>query len=207
MRASRPKALLTLCRKSLFLRSLATFGAVAAVREVVLMVPRGYEREFARRLPRGSRARIVLGGRRRQDSVARGLAALSPGVDVIVVHDTARPLVTARTVRAVIAQAARHGACICAAPASDTIKRVRGGSGVVAETLDRATLWHAQTPQAFRARLMRRAFALAARRGWEATDCAGLVERAGGRVRVLEPDRPNPKVTHPEDLAVLSHQS
>ncbi len=203
MRTSRPKALLPLRGKPLFLRSLATFGSVAAVREIVLTVPRGYEREFARLLPKSSRVRVVVGGRRRQDSVARGLAALSAGVDVIVVHDTARPLVTSRTVRAVIAQAARYGACICAVPASDTIKRVRGGGGIVVQTLDRSTLWHAQTPQAFRARLMRRAFALATSRGWEATDCAGLVERAGGRVRVLKPDGPNPKVTTPEDLKAI----
>ena len=203
MRSSRPKALLMLRGMPLFLRSLGTFRSVGAVREIVLTVPRGYERDFARLLPEGSRVRILVGGRRRQDSVARGLAALSAGVDVIVVHDTARPLVTARTVRAVIAQAARHGACVCAVPASDTIKRVRGGGGLVAETLDRSTLWHAQTPQAFRAGLIRRAFALAASRGWEATDCAGLVERAGGRVRVLKPDGPNPKVTTPEDLKTL----
>jgi 2-C-methyl-D-erythritol 4-phosphate cytidylyltransferase len=199
MQSARPKALLPLRGRPLFLRALAAFRAVAAVRDIVLAVPAGLESAFARHLPRGARVTVVRGGRRRQDSVARALSALASDVDIVAVHDAARPLVTPSTIRRVAALAARRGAAVVAEPASDTIKRVR--AGVVVETPDRATLWHAQTPQAFRAPVLRRAFALAARRGWEATDCAGLVELAGGRVHVVRPDRPNPKVTRPGDLA------
>lgn len=204
MKSVRPKALLPLRGRPLFLHALAAFLAVPSIRRIVLAVPAGLERGFARKLPRGACVTIVRGGRRRQDSVARALAAMPSDVDIVAVHDAARPLVTPYTIRRAVALASRHGAAVVAEPASDTIKRVRGG--IVVETPDRATLWHAQTPQVFRASLLRRALALAGRHGWEATDCSSLVERAGGRVRVrvLRPDRPNPKVTRPGDLARIA---
>jgi 2-C-methyl-D-erythritol 4-phosphate cytidylyltransferase len=194
-----PKALVALRGKPLFMHSIRSFNQAGPVYEIVLTVPRGTERRFLRALGRMP-ARVVPGGRRRQDSVARGLRALPAECDLIIVHDTARPLIQPTTIRKVVSRAARYGACIVAAPATDTIKRVR--SDRIVETLDREILRRAQTPQAFHASILRKAYDRARRRGWKATDCASLVERIGRPVRIIEPTGPNLKVTTKEDLAV-----
>lgn len=202
--ASEPKAFVRFGGRSMFLCSLETLLSEPAIRELVLVVPPGYE-ERARRIverhlgnPRRARIlSIIRGGRRRQDSVLRGIEALSPDLKVILVHDAARPLVSLATVRTVLRDTVRSGACICAAAATDTLKRIRGSR--IVETPDRRQFRHAQTPQAFRAGILREAYRRAVRHGWEGTDCSSLVERAGFPVRVVPPVGPNPKVTTPED--------
>lgn len=140
---------------------------------------------------------IVPGGARRQDSVRAGLEALA-GVEIVVVHDGARPLVAPELVARVVEAARASGAAICAIPARDTIKEV--DQGEVTRTLDRRRLWLAQTPQAFRLDLL-----LEAHRAFEgeATDDAAMVEALGHVVRVVEGDPHNVKVTTPEDLRLL----
>lgn len=197
MAGRRPKAFLMLGGKPLFRHSLDSFRRVRLVREIVLTVPPGYEKRV--RVPG---VRVVAGGRTRQDSVARGLQVLSTECDVVVVHDTARPLVTESTILRILRAAKRHGAALTAAPTVDTIKLARHGR--VVRTLDRSTLWNAQTPQAFRAPLMRRAFSAARAGGARATDCSGLLERIGVRPLLIPPDAPNPKVTLPEDLTLAA---
>ncbi len=143
--------------------------------------------------------RIVAGGAERQDSVAAGLAALEDAVDVVLVHDAARPFVTLACVDACVQAAARHGAAIVAERARDTVKLVRD-QGVIAETLDRRSIWLAQTPQGFRTALLREAYERARRDGVVATDDAALVERLGHPVHVVEGGPSNRKITTPEDL-------
>lgn len=140
---------------------------------------------------------IVPGGARRRDSVRAGLEALA-GVEIVVVHDGARPLVAPELVARVVEAARASGAAICAIPARDTIKEV--DQGEVTRTLDRGRLWLAQTPQAFRLDLL-----LEAHRAFEgeATDDAAMVEALGHVVRVVEGDPHNVKVTTPEDLRLL----
>jgi len=138
----------------------------------------------------------VAGGRRRRDSVARGLAALDPGTTLVLVHDAARPLVTKELVERVLRAAAGADAVVPGIPVADTIKRVEGAR--VVETPDRATLVAVQTPQAFRVPLLRRA--LESSPG-DATDDAALVEALGEPVVVVLGDPANLKVTTPLDLA------
>ena len=142
---------------------------------------------------------VVTGGATRSDSVRAGLDAVPAGAGVIVVHDAARPLATASMFAAVIA-AVRAGAdgAITAVPVVDTMKRVRGAD--VVETLDRGELVAVQTPQAFRASVLRAAHA----DGADATDDAALIERAGGRVVIVDGDVRNRKLTTMDDLAVLN---
>ena len=137
------------------------------------------------------------GGRRRQDSVRAGLAALG-GPEWVIVHDGARPCVSPADFEAGLREAARTGAAIAAVPAKDTIKVV-GGDMTVRATPDRSTLWLVQTPQVFSAALLARAHEEA--RG-DATDDAALVERVGGTVRVYRGSHANIKVTTPEDLEI-----
>lgn len=146
-------------------------------------------------------AAVVAGGAERQDSVYCGLQACGAvDDDLILIHDGARPLVTAAMIDRVVAAVRQDGACLAAVPAKDTVKVVR--DGCVVDTPDRETLWLAQTPQAFRYDLIRAAHDRAAAEGVRATDDAQLAEWAGARVRVVEGDYRNLKITTPEDLPV-----
>jgi 2-C-methyl-D-erythritol 4-phosphate cytidylyltransferase/2-C-methyl-D-erythritol 2,4-cyclodiphosphate synthase len=155
----------------------------------------------------GSRVRVVPGGERRQDSVANGFDAADASADVVLVHDAARPFVTAEVISRVIAAAAAHGAAIAAVPVSDTVKRVEheGGDGepIIVDTIPRDALYLAQTPQGFAHGVLRDAVALG-RSGVEATDEAMLAERAGHTVRLVEGARSNVKITTAEDLEARS---
>jgi 2-C-methyl-D-erythritol 4-phosphate cytidylyltransferase len=141
--------------------------------------------------------RVVLGGQRRRDSVLQGLDALGD-CEVVVVHDGARPLVTPGLIDVAIKGAIEAGAALCSVPVSDTTKR-GDASGMVRETLPREGLWLAQTPQAFRAELLRRAHAA---NDLDATDDAMLVEMLGEPVKLVMGSRENVKITAPEDLGL-----
>lgn len=138
----------------------------------------------------------VPGGASRSDSVRRGLAAVPTRASVVCVHDGARPFATPALFGAVI-DAVRDGAdaAVPGTPVTDTVKQV-DASGQVVETPDRSALRAVQTPQAFRAEVLRRVHAAEA----EATDDAALVEQAGGTVVVVPGDTDNVKITHPDDL-------
>ena len=143
------------------------------------------------------RERATAGGATRSDSVRAGLADVPDECDVICIHDAARPLASVDLFRAVIdAIVPGVDGAVPGLPVSDTIKVV-DRSGAVAATPDRSTLRAVQTPQAFRASVLRDAHAGAT----DATDDASLVELAGGRVVVVVGETANRKVTHPDDLA------
>src|SRR4029453_18883357 len=124
--------------------------------------------------------------------------AVPRDADIIVVHDAVRPLITRGLIDAVVAAVAESGAAICALPITETIKRVH--QDVVQTTLDRSELWAVQTPQAFRAALLREAHEKARRDGVVGTDDAMLVERLGHAVRVVRGLVENVKITTAEDL-------
>ena len=149
---------------------------------------------------------VCLGGERRQDSVKAGLDRLH-GCDWILVHDGARPCVTAELVAAGISRAWETDAAIPVVPLSDTVKRL-DGDGRVVETPPRSELWAVQTPQVFRADLLRRAYASSLD---DATDDASLVERMGHAVSVYPGSPENVKVTTQVDLllaeAILSRRA
>lgn len=146
---------------------------------------------------------VVVGGTTRQESVARGLASLPPGIDVVLVHDAARPLVTPDLVARVAQAAARDGAAAPALPLRDSVHRV-DETGKLVASLPREALRAVQTPQAARLPLLARAFALAARRGASAppaTDEVALLIDAGVPVTAVPGDPENLKLTVPADLA------
>lgn len=142
------------------------------------------------------RVRVVEGGQTRAESVHRCLEALPGEVDVIAVHDGARPLVTAEAVGRCIGIAEAGEGAVLGCPAVDTMKVV-DGEGWVVSTPPRACLWHAHTPQVFPAEALRRAYRGARE---EATDDASLVEGCGVPVRMVDAGTPNLKVTRPDDL-------
>jgi len=145
----------------------------------------------------------VAGGVTRQHSVERGLDATAGDSSAIVVHDGARPLVTDLLIDAVVAALWESGAdgLVVGHPSYDTLKLVE--EGVVLGTPDRTRYWAAQTPQVFRAEVLRNAYAAAFRSGLAGTDDASLVEAFGGTVRMFEGPRDNIKVTVAEDIAFV----
>lgn len=141
----------------------------------------------------------VAGGATRQDSVRAGLARVPEGVQVVAVHDAARPFPDPGRLERAIRMAAGGVGVVIGRPAADTVKRVDDGGRVV-ETPDRARLWQAFTPQVFPFKMIAAAYDAAHREGVTGTDDAALVERTGGTVVMLEGGREALKVTTPDDL-------
>jgi 2-C-methyl-D-erythritol 4-phosphate cytidylyltransferase/2-C-methyl-D-erythritol 2,4-cyclodiphosphate synthase len=198
-----PKQWLTLGGETLLARSVAAFDRHRDVSEIVLVLPADTlaEADFAK--PAAAKPmRVVAGGARRQDSVANGFAAISPETDIVLVHDAARPLVSADVISRTIAAAAESGAAIAAVPVHDTVKQAapdRDGVPFIARTLPRETLHLAQTPQGFRRDIL--AAAIAHGGDADVTDEAGWAERAGYPVRLVLGDPDNMKMTTERDLA------
>ena len=201
-----PKGFMAFRGKPLFAHCLEAFRRTAGVCDVVLVVPPGrlewVLRKHAKAVWAGGVTKLVTGGERRQDSVGRGLGGLAPECDVGLVHDAARPCVTARLATAVARAALKWGAAVPGLPRQGTGKRGRGGRAV--ETPDRAGLVAVQTPQGVRAALLRRAYARGLARR-DATDDVQLVERLGGRVQVVPGEPRNLKITSREDRALAEY--
>lgn len=148
---------------------------------------------------------IVSGGAERQHSVYNGLKAVKES-DFVLIHDGARPFITIEKIHELVKEANEHGAAVPAVPMKDTVKRV--SQGFVDETVERSSLWAIQTPQAFRVSLILEAHERARQEGYVGTDDASLVERIGKKVKVIEGNYRNIKLTTPDDLlfaeAILS---
>ena len=198
----RPKAFASLGGRPLLAESMDRLDRSPWVDAIVVAAPAGWEEPailLAEELAATKVVSCVTGGATRADSVRRALDDVPDDALVVLVHDAARPLVDDAVVERVLAPLAEgFDGVVPALPIPDTVKRV--DDGVVVETVDRDGLVGAQTPQAFLAAVLRRAL-----RGdlQEATDCASLVERAGGRVTVAEGDPRLLKVTTAADLAVV----
>jgi len=185
--------------------SVGAFVGHPLVSEVIVALPRELAAHPPSYLESAKHVRIVAGGARRQDSVANAFREAARESQVIVIHDAARPFVSANLISRTIDAAALCGAALAASPSRDTVKRVASreatGSLMVAETLRRETIYLAQTPQAFRRDVLSLALE-AGERGLEATDEAALAERAGQPVQIVEGESSNIKITTPDDLIV-----
>jgi 2-C-methyl-D-erythritol 4-phosphate cytidylyltransferase/2-C-methyl-D-erythritol 2,4-cyclodiphosphate synthase len=196
----RPKQFLSLGGRPILQRSVDAFVLSDRIADVVVALPRdGVDRvpEYLR--GRSKPIEIVEGGARRQDSVANAFALVSGRADVVVIHDAARPLVSADVIRRTVDAAVECGAAISALPATDTVKQGDANRFIVG-TLPRGEIFLAQTPQAFRVDVLREALAQAGASA-DATDEATLAERAGHRVRLIDGDPRNVKITTLDDLA------
>jgi 2-C-methyl-D-erythritol 4-phosphate cytidylyltransferase len=197
------KQFLQLRGKLLLAHTLAQFEITPDIDRIVVIVPEGREAFCYQEIvePEGLRkvTHIVAGADTRQLSVMAGFRCLDGDVDIVVIHDGARPFVTPSMIRAAIDAARQNGSAVAAIPESDTLKRV-SGEGTVIETVDRRNLWRAQTPQAFRRPILQRALAYAAQYNIDATDEASLVESLSWPVRIFLGSVWNFKITSPDDL-------
>ena len=185
----------------MILRTVRTFQTCDAISEIVIVTREdlilpimhlcvGLEKVKA----------VVAGGSSRQESVERGLNALSNKVKLVAVQDGARPLITHAVIDRTVRAAHSYGAAAPAVPVKDTIKVVTGG--VVKETPDRKTLQAVQTPQVFDLALLKGALKKAKEDNAEVTDDCSAVERLGMSIKIVEGDERNIKVTTPLDLAI-----
>jgi 2-C-methyl-D-erythritol 4-phosphate cytidylyltransferase/2-C-methyl-D-erythritol 2,4-cyclodiphosphate synthase len=201
MGAAIPKQLLDLGGRSLLQRSVAAFDAHPETSEIVVVLPADLVADGASLSGRTSRpCRYAEGGARRQDSVANGVRALGNDVDVILVHDAARPFVSGAVIDRVLAGVRTTGAALPVVFARDTVKRVDRSSQIVTETIDRDDIALAQTPQGFTRDVLISALSMSDR--VHATDESRLAELAGHRVTVVDGDERNVKITTPDDLAL-----
>jgi len=198
-----PKALVELDGTSLLMRVLRTLAQVQALIEIVVAVPQGAQ-QSARAQANAAQlqvpVKITEGGAMRQDSVRIGLELTSAEADFTVVHDAARPFATGAMFSACLSAAVSGGGAIIAIPAADTLKQVE--TGTIVASVPRDGLWQAQTPQAFRRKLLMAAHEWARREQISVTDDAQLLERRGLPVQVVQGSALNFKITTREDLKI-----
>ena len=188
--------------KPMLLHSIQAFQRRADVAQVIAVLPRSVAGDPPPWIFQCDVDRLLVsvGGRERGDSVWNGIEDLDEAVEIVVIHDAARPLVTDATIDAVIRQARSGTGAVAALPVVDTLKEV-DESGRVVRTVDRTKLWRAQTPQAFPRDMIERAHLDARRAGVSATDDAALCERLGLRVVVIQGSERAMKVTEEADFA------
>lgn len=208
MGAEVPKQFLELDGLPIVLLTLRRLAECSGISEIFIAT-RGEETESLEKRLSKEKLRIavhvVKGGETRQQSVANALAKISGDVELVLVHDAVRPLVTCEQVTRVIAEARARGAAILGVPAIDTIKEVRRSSlpqdvALISATIPREKIVLAQTPQGFQTKLLKEAFARAEQDGVTASDEAALVERLGHDVYVVQGSERNIKITKPADM-------
>jgi len=202
----RPKAFAPLNDRPLVTEPVERLDASEWIDAIVIAAPPGWEEPcilVAEEVAAGKVAKAVAGGDTRAESVRAALAEVPDEATVLLVHDAARPLITDEVIERVItALADGWDGAVPTLPIADTVKRVEGET--VTETLDRATLVTAQTPQAFVAPVLRDAFSTLQQTVTKSTDCASLVEANGGRVRAVDGDPRLLKLTTPADLELVA---
>ncbi len=204
MQLDHPKQYHLLEGVPILVRTVRAFIKNSLIDRIVVVVPADWIPETARIFEHYNinidELILVAGGDRRQDSVKAGLQELDEDIDIILVHDGARPLVSQQTINRCHEAALRDGAAIAAIPVKDTLKNVV--DGVVVSTTDRTSLWQAQTPQAIQKDLLQLAYL---RNGDEdVTDEATLLEKAEIPVTIVEGNESNIKITRPEDMELAT---
>jgi len=196
------KLFLELAGRPLIAHTWERFERAPRIDTLVLVIrPEAEERfrETARRYGFRKPYRFAPGGRERQDSVWNGLEALPPGVRLAAIHDGARPCVRPELIEKTLEAAEEDGAAAAASRVTDTIKESDGGA-FIARHLDRSRLWSVQTPQTFRLEVIREALQTVRAKGLVFTDDTAACGFIGRRVRLVEWNEPNPKVTAPADV-------
>ena len=202
LKADRPKALVAVLGQPLVIHTLRALKKSFSFQEIILVVAHSQEKKFQKLLKRFrlDQVRLVRGGKTRAESVRNGLMTASVHCEWVLVHDAARPLISAALVTNLLKAAKKNDAVISALPVNETVKRVSlSGQGVV-KTEDRRQLFLAQTPQVFkRERLLRRYRELGKKAFW-ATDEAALFDDTRTKVKIVLGEERNIKITTPVDI-------
>jgi 2-C-methyl-D-erythritol 4-phosphate cytidylyltransferase len=206
MGSNTDKAFLSLGSKPVIAWSLLSFEQCEDIDQIILVVRKDQllaAKSVVQMFGISKILHIVAGGGRRQDSVLNGMKEMDADTRVVIVHDGARPCVSPELISETIKSAKRNGCGIAASRVWDTVKYVERGT-TVDHTVDRSKLWYVQTPQAFGAELLRRAYAEVEKQQVTVTDEASAVELIGEPVRLVEWTHPNIKITTAEDLPLAA---
>jgi 2-C-methyl-D-erythritol 4-phosphate cytidylyltransferase len=199
------KQYLALAGLPILTRTLTVFDECDSIDQILLVIPLEdfdfCQTNILAPAKLTKRIQLVSGGVRRQDSVYNGLKEVGQNFSIIVIHDGVRPFVQHDQLVSCINGAKDFGACILGIPSYDTLKRVDSSERIV-KTIQRENVWLAQTPQAFRYDLIKRAHERARSEGFTGTDDASLVERLGQTVKIIKGSRNNIKITSKEDLEI-----
>lgn len=215
-----PKQLMLLGGKPVYRYCLETFLEMEEISEVVMAVPADWKEHFEkeifgegasenenfRELVR-AKMKIVVGGAERWQSVENGVNALTSGAEYVLVHDVARPFISKEIIRDVCRTLVEKGCCLVAKPAVDTIKIAKDGK--VEQTIDRNTVWMAQTPQAAPVALLKKLYSRIAAEplDFTPTDEASILEYFGESVYIVKGAAANDKLTTPEDFEIFLKRS
>ncbi|HBU70138.1 MAG TPA: 2-C-methyl-D-erythritol 4-phosphate cytidylyltransferase [Elusimicrobia bacterium] len=191
-----PKQFVLLSGKPLYLWSVLAFKKLSEVKQVIVVAPRDRLKAL---LPPSKKYgfELACGGKERSDSVKSGLLKLLPEIDIVAIHDGARPMIRKDTIRKSLSEADKFGAAVVSVQAVDTVK-YSGKNGFVARTIPRTSVWLAQTPQVFKRTVISRAYA--GRLPFNVTDDAQAAELKGFKVRIVPGEYSNIKITGKHDL-------
>ena len=201
-----PKQLMLLGGKPVYRYCLETFLRMDEIAEVVMAVPADWKDHFEKDFSH-PKLKIVVGGAERWQSVENGVNALTSSAEYALVHDVARPFISEEIIRNVCNTLVEKGSCLVAKPAVDTIKIARDGK--VESTIDRNTVWLAQTPQAASIALLKKLYARIAAEplDFTPTDEASILEYFGENVYIVKGKAANDKLTTPEDFEIFTKRT
>ena len=201
-----PKQLMVLGGKPVYRYSLETFLEMDEIAEVVMAVPADWKDHFEKEFSH-PKLKIVVGGAERWQSVENGVNALTTDAEYVLVHDVARPFVSKDIIRDVCKTLVEKGSCLVAKPAVDTIKIASDGQ--VKQTIDRNTVWMAQTPQAAPVALLKKLYGRIAAEplNFTPTDEASILEYFGEPVYIVKGNTANDKLTTPEDFELFANRA
>ncbi len=201
-----PKQLLVLGGKPVYRYSLETFLSMDEIAEVVMAVPADWKDHFEKDFSH-PKLKIVMGGAERWQSVENGVNALTSNAEFVLVHDVARPFISKEIILDVCETLVTKGSCLVAKPAVDTIKIAK--NGCVQQTIDRNTVWMAQTPQAASIALLKKLYGRIAAEplNFTPTDEASILEYFGEPVYIVKGNNLNDKLTTPEDFEIFASRA
>jgi 2-C-methyl-D-erythritol 4-phosphate cytidylyltransferase len=201
-----PKQLMLLGGKPVYRYCLETFLNMDEIAEVVMAVPADWKDHFEKDFSH-PKLKIVVGGAERWQSVENGMNALTSSAEYALVHDVARPFISEEIIRDVCNTLITKGSCLVAKPAVDTIKIAKDGK--VETTIDRNTVWLAQTPQAASIVLLKKLYARIAAEplNFTPTDEASILEHFGESVYIVKGNAANDKLTTPEDFEIFTKRT
>ena len=199
-----PKQFHNLAGLPMLVHTIKAFQRVGDISDIIVVVPEEHihlTQVLVAEYHLDKVTAVTAGGILRQDSVKAGLKLISPNVDYVIVHDGVRPLISTDLIQACLDGARQSGASMAAIPVKKTLKAVENKRNIK-QTVDRSTLWQAQTPQVVKADILKKAFAAAEETSFTGTDEASLLERISHPVKVVEGSETNIKITRPEDLRI-----
>jgi len=207
MNAGKNKVFLSLGKRPVIFYTIDAFEKNPDIKKIILVTKEGEIVDFQKLSEKYNFKKIkaiIAGGKERQDSAYNALKYLEKEMSkknktVAIFHNGANPFITKQEISRCIGEAKKHGACAVAHPTKDTVKEV-SEKGLVIRTLERKKLWNMQTPQAIQFNLAIKAFSKASRDNFLGTDDVSLVERLGGKVKIIEGSSNNFKITTPIDI-------